>query len=153
MVNYEQLESDLSNLLQGQFFDCKPLPDMEAEYKPSFKPIAYVMFDSSDYIETENLSAIVQEDKFKIGFEINSRTRRGTEGIFAIQRIIYNKILGLKLPGLDRLQLQSFTPLAGNSPNHWMYYIQFTTVGHVSQADPESDEPLLKQVTFIPKDE
>jgi len=145
---YEQLETELSDLLQGLFFDCKPLPDCEADFFKSFKPHVYVMYDNSDYPEGENLGMVVQEDKMKIGFEIHARTRRGIEGIFAIQKIIYKKILGYKPFGCDKLQLVSFGPLTGNSPNNWLYYAQFNTVSHIAESGEEPDLPLLQNVTF-----
>jgi len=158
---YEQLEDELTNLFytvdgdgnkipaEGVFFDVKPLPDCEADIKVNLNPKVYVMYDSSDYPETENLNAVVQEDKLKIGFEIHARTRRGDSGVFAIQKMVYSKVLGYKPFGCDKLQLIQFTPLQGSGSNNWMYYAQFITTSHIMESQPEPDEPLLTQVTFV----
>lgn len=158
---YEQLEDELTGLFYdtteqgitpktGVFFDINPLPDNEALLKESMKPRAYIMYDNSDYSETENLSGIVQEDKMKIGVEIHARTRRGDNGIFAIQKIVYSILLGYKPFGCDKLQLVSFGPLLGSKPNAWSYYAQFSTVSHIAESQPEPDinGPALKEITF-----
>jgi hypothetical protein len=151
---YEQLEDELTALLQNQFFDANTLPDDEVHFQPSFKPKVFVMYDNSDYPESENLSMTVQEDKMKVGFEIHARTRRGTHGIFAVFKIICLKILGYKSSGCDKLQLISFGPLQGNSPNHWIYYAQFATTSHITECIEEIEGPALKRVTFEdPEDE
>jgi len=146
---YEELEDELAGLLQGNFFEAKPLPDNEADFKPSMKPKVYVMYDNSDFPESENLGMVVQEDKMKIGFEIHARTRRGPEGIFAIQKMVYKKILGYKPFGCNKFQLISFGPLAGNKPNEWMYYAQFTTTSHIAESQEETEGPLLNQISFV----
>lgn len=151
-MNYETLEDELTGLLQGNFFDVKALPEMEASIRPAIsKPYVYVMYDTSDFPDPENNYQVVQEEKLKIGFEIHSRTRRGDQGIFAIQRLITRIILGYKPRGCDKLQLVSFVPLQGGTPNHWQYYLQFKTTTHIAEIenDPTETQPLFKTVNIV----
>ena len=148
-MNYEQLEDELSGLLQGNFFDCKPLPDTQSGMVPAVtKPVVYVMYDTSDFVDPENINLVIQKEKLKIGFEIHSRTRRGEQGIFAIYRIITKTLLGYKRPGCDKLQLVTFTPLQGKGPNDWTYYLQFSTTARIVEDFTEINGPELKQVNF-----
>jgi hypothetical protein len=162
MDRSEQLENelvdrfyhDVDNLRTpktGVFFDVAPLPECESDFKQGIKPKVYVMYDNSDYPESENLNMVVQEDKMKFGFEIHARTRRGDNGVFAVKQMIIAFILGYKPKGCDKFQLVSFSPLQGGAPNHWMYYVQFITTSHIAESLPDvvEDEPLLNTVNIV----
>ncbi len=151
-MSYEELENYLSEQLQGNFFDCAPLPDNETEYKQGLsRPKVYVSYDASDYSDSENLGMTIQEDRIRFGFTIEALKRRGETGILATFEVIKSKILGLKIQGFDKMQLLTFTPLEGIRPNSWRYYAQFTTLGHVSenQPDPDEDGNVLKDPEFL----
>jgi hypothetical protein len=146
-MDYEQLEDSLVERLADQFFDALPLPETQIGFTINDKPRVFITYDASDYTETENLNMIVQEDRIKVGFELTARTRRGEQGVFSMFKIVKTKILGYKLPGCDKLQLLSFTPLMGSGPNKWMYYAQFITISHIAESGEEEDLPVLTQIT------
>jgi hypothetical protein len=152
-MNYEQLEDKMVDLLKGRFFEIKPLPDTDGELRHgvTLKPRVWVSYDASDYSDTDTLDVVFQDDKIRIGFDIQAMKRRGENGIFAIRDAIQSKVLGLKLPGYDKMQLVAFTPLAPSSPNSWHYYLQFSTVGKVveNQPDPDENAPLLKTFELV----
>lgn len=154
-MSYEDIEDTLSELLQGKFFDVKPLPDTQSELTQGLaaKPRVYVCYDASDYLESENVGMTVQEDKIRIGFDIQALKRRGTTGLLAVRDVIQDVILGYKIMGLDKFQLVSFSPLQPSTPNSWHYYLQFSTVGHVAenQVDPDSLGYLLKTPECVNK--
>jgi hypothetical protein len=147
---FEQLEDLLVSQLSGSFFDVAPVPDTQAEYRNTTRPRVYVIFDNADYPDNDMLGAVAQEQKIKIGCEIYATARRGATGIFAIQQIIYQQLLGYPMPGCDPLQLVSFGPLAGSGPNQWAYYVQLSTSDHVAQAlDFSADDgPSFQSLTL-----
>jgi hypothetical protein len=149
---YEDLEDEVVSLLQGQFFDCAPLPDNQSSYTQSLKkPVAYVTYDTSDYQDSESISMIVQKDRIRFGFDIRARNRRGADGIFAMFEIIHNKVHGLNLLGYDKIQYLSFSPIEDSEPNYWHYYIQFTTIANIAdkQEAPDEDGNLLTDPEFV----
>jgi len=116
-------------------FDVMPLPENQVAALSTSKPKVYVMYNNSDYPETDYLNAVRQPDKIKVGFEIHSRNRRGANGIFAIQKKIFEIILGYEPKTCDKFLAVSFSPLEGSGPNEWIYYIQFSTESTIAEVE------------------
>jgi hypothetical protein len=148
-MDFEQLEKDLASRLTGYFFDVAPLPDTQSGFSNIIKSEVYVMYDSSDFTEPENLANISQKETFKIGFEVRSRTRVGVTGVLNMIKIVKAKILGYKPKGCYPLELVTIVPLDKSSPNNWIYYVQFASKTQVVEMpDSEIEGPLLNLAEF-----
>lgn len=154
---YEDLENTLVALftdtnLKQYVFDAIPLPDVQYEYRPGQpRPQVLICYDGSDFTETETTSKVTQEEKLTVSFEIHSKTRRGDTGTLSIFDTICKNVLGLKLMGFDKFTLVKAGSLPGSGANHWIYYAQFTTTGHITdqQPDPDCTENILTDPEFI----
>ena len=152
-MTYEEIELFLVDLFKFEFFDVAVLPDTEREMESDLtRPKVWICYDGSDYNNSEALDFVSQKDNIKIGFEIRAKKRRGETGVLAIFETIKAKILGLKIIGLERFQLQVFTPISNPNnprPNYFHYWMSFQTFGYVVENQPEEEAPLLKKYVFL----
>jgi len=160
MINYEQLEIDISDLLCPKLVDtdenitelntiylAKPLPDNEAEYQKNFtKPAVYVICTNSDYDSPESTDIIIQNETVNFEILLRSKTRKGPSGIFAIISDIKTKLLGYKFRGFTKIKLIKNGYIDSGTQNDWNYMISFSTSIKAIENLPEPVVSTFKKI-------
>lgn len=149
MIDYGQKEDDICALLANDVYDVFPLPETEAEMARNFiKPTVFICCVGADFGSPENLGVLCQEETVTFEAIIRAKNRRGTAGIFAIVKDIFDKMMGYKFPGCDKIQLIRHGYIEGN-PNNWNYVFSFSLNAKSVENQPEETAYLLKEPEFI----
>ena len=157
MIKYEEIEQSLCDVLcpkdadgnaLNTLYSAEPLPDNEGDYKRLFtKPKVYLSYVGSDYGEDESTSCVIQEETVTFEAIIRAKTRKGTEGIFAVERDIRTKLLGYRLPvAQKKITFIKSGYIDGSTQNDWNYMMSFSFRTKAVDEQPEETGPLAKQI-------
>ncbi|MDP4201440.1 MAG: Gp37 family protein [Bacteroidota bacterium] len=157
MIDYEEVEQSICDVLCpkaengdsiNKIYSAIPVPDNTSELTRLFTQtkvtIAYV---GSDYGEDESTSCVIQEETVTFEAIIRSKTRKGTEGIFAVERDIRTKLLGYRLPvAQKKITFIKSGYIDGSTQNDWNYMMSFSFRTKAVDEQPEETGPFAKQI-------
>lgn len=148
MIDYASYEDDICTLLTNSSYDCKPLPDNEAEFNRNFtKPQVYVSYSGSDFSEPENIGATIQEETVNFDILFRARTRRGDTGLLKILKLVGDKILGYKFEGCSKITLTK-QGYIDRSQNDWNFILSVRFLTHIVENLDEEEVPNITEINF-----
>lgn len=154
MINYSSYEDAIVTILSNQsLYDCKPLPENEADLNRAFiKPQVYVCYSGSEYGVVENLGATVQEETVNFDVIFRVKKRRGNDGLLTILKKVGDLILGREFVGCTKINLVKQGYVDGVQ-NDWNFVMSFQFITHVVENLPESETVPFKVIDFVEEDE
>lgn len=129
-MNYGTLETEIVTRLSAMAnVDVVVLPDSESAFKLPAADKARISVayggSKSDPVRTTG-SGINHSEEITIDIIIQSKSRTGSGGIYAIQEALVARLLGFKPSHCDKILLDSFS-FIDHKENVWTYHQKFTT--------------------------
>jgi hypothetical protein len=106
-MNYEQAEADIVTRLSplaGLNIEAIPLPENQEQFKRPFeKGKITVAYKGSKWEKPRSTSQITQEETLHFEIVMQSRTLRGSTGLYNIKQIVTQGLVGFQPTGCDRM--------------------------------------------------
>lgn len=155
--SYDDLETTIVNWLQTNISDkaqIAPYPENEGDWlEVKDKPVVYVAYTESDFDPNTATDIVKQKEKPVVVCNVRAKKRRGDGGANSIIVLLYKWLQGLKISGLERLQLEATKLVERDEEKRtWSYNVSFSTAKNQHQLIEDVDLPLtsalLQEVIF-----
>lgn len=150
-MDYQVAENAIQAYLATKFgsdVDVYVLPDTVEDYNKTVKkPRVTVAYDRSEFSEPPAIFGF-QNEKVIFRLIVQSKTRKGTAGIFAVAADVLKYVVGQKFLALgemyaDKFELGEYSP----EDKEWMYTL-FVAANTILVRDvPETEDPVVTQIT------
>lgn len=158
-MNYEQAEADIVTRLSplaGLNIEVIPLPENQEQFKRPFeKGKITVAYKGSKWEKPRSTAQIAQEETLHFEIVMQSRTLRGSTGLYAIKQIVNAGLVGFQPIDCDRMYAveSGMTGVADTLQDGvWTYSAVFACT-YLSVEDFEEDlSVLITRITNLRKD-
>lgn len=153
MSIYENIEAaivDRLKVFEAAGFSVVPLPETQADYvRPFVNGKITVAYHSSEYKEHNSVGVMSQYEEIRFILSVQSRTLRGTKGVYNITSIIRSALIGFQPAGYWRMWAkESGLQEAKLEDGLWTYYAIFSTKALAVEDFEEELGALLSRLTF-----
>lgn len=162
-MDYGQGEVNISQYLNSKFaelnlsekFVVAPMPETEKEMKDFEKLIdktrCAVEYLESDFENPSALGCVRQGESVKFRLLFDGRKFRGEDGIFKMQYLVKQFLIGYKLPNGERMSISGSGKLQYD-PGVWLRFIDFESKTVNIQSIEENEAiggPFQKPLTIL----
>lgn len=108
-----------------------------------------IVYRESEYDAIQDIGVVVQGEILTVEISIESRVRRGPNGVFALMQAARSLLLGWRPPGCHRKVWMGRQMFSGvDNRGAWEYMQEFKTATKAMEADPETLGPALSEIRF-----
>jgi hypothetical protein len=150
-VDYTALENSIVTRLSPLSLvgiEVLPLPEADADVvNPFDKGKITVAYLSSDFDQSVTTDCVAQPEKITFQLVVQSRTLRGTTGIYPVLTAIKSLVLGWKTATTDKIQF-SKAQYDAHENGVWTYHINVTTENLAIEQPDDVTVVIATQITL-----